>query len=146
MAKGRGRSPGTISGKSHLMHDRTVPVSVQSSDHKRLPAVFYKTAAGNEPVREWLKNDVGDKDRKKIGTNIRKVEIGWPIGMPTCSPLLNSLWEVRTSLKDRIARVIFFVYEDSMVLLHGFIKKDQQTPQVDIDLAVSRKRDVEGRK
>jgi phage-related protein len=39
--------------------------------------------------------------------------------------------------------VIFFVHQDSMVLLHGFIKKSQKTPQEDVDLALKRKREVE---
>jgi phage-related protein len=60
--------------------------------------------------------------------------------MPTCRPLGNGLYEVRTTLKDRIARVLFCVQNGTMVLLHGFIKKDQQTPQPDLDLARDRKK------
>lgn len=50
---------------------------------------------------------------------------------------------MRVNLPNRIARVIFFVHEETMVLLHGFIKKAQQTPKDDLDLAGKRKRDVE---
>ena len=38
----------------------------------------------------------------------------------------------------RIARVLFCVDEDSMILLHGFIKKTQQTPAKELDLALKR--------
>jgi phage-related protein len=58
--------------------------------------------------------------------------------MPTCRSLGQGLYEVRTNLKDRIARVMFTIVEDKMVLLHGFIKKSQQTPESDPNLARSR--------
>jgi phage-related protein len=45
---------------------------------------------------------------------------------------------VRTSLKDRIARVIFSIGEGEMVLLLGFIKKTRTTPNDDLDLAIAR--------
>ena len=49
------------------------------------------------------------------------------------------LWEVRSSLpRDRIARVIFCIVQGHMVLLHGFLKKTQRTP--DDDLALARRR------
>jgi phage-related protein len=111
---------------------------------KRLPAAFYRTEAGNEPVRNWLKQELSKEDRIRIGSAIKRVEIEWPIGRPTCAPLSDGLWEVRVSLEsNRIARVIFCLHDRSMVLLHGFIKKTQKTPQDDLALARQRKRDVE---
>jgi phage-related protein len=51
------------------------------------------------------------------------------------------LFEVRTNLSHgRIARVLFCVHEEEMVLLHGFMKKGQKTPQADMDLALERKK------
>lgn len=111
---------------------------------KRLPAVFYRSETGKEPVREWLKSDeLTAEDRRRIGEDIKTVEFGWPIGMPTCRPLGNGLWEVRTGLKNRIARVLFCVHSGRMVLLHGFIKKMQRTPDEDIALATERRRKLE---
>jgi phage-related protein len=69
---------------------------------------------------------------------MRMVEFGWPIGMPTCRALGKGLYEVRTNLKDRIARVMFTIAGDKMVLLHGFIKKSQTTSESDIELARKR--------
>jgi len=94
-------------------------------------------------VREWLKS-LSAEDRKILGTDIRALEFGWPIGMPLCRALGNGLWEVRSSLpRGRIARVIFCVHAQHAVLLHGFLKKTQKTPKPDIDLAMRRKREVE---
>jgi len=74
---------------------------------KRLPARFYRSDAGREPVREWLKG-LDPEDRKALGEDIKDVEFSWPIGMPLVRPLGNELWEVRSSLpRGRIARVIF---------------------------------------
>jgi phage-related protein len=53
------------------------------------------------------------------------------------------LFEVRTSLDGkRIARLLFCPFEDQIVLLHGFIKKTQKTPQADLDLARRRKKEL----
>ncbi len=108
---------------------------------KRIPAIFFRTEAGGEPVREWLKT-LPPEDRKRIGEDIKTVEFGWPIGMPVCKPMGGGLYEVRTSLtRNRIARVLFYVDRKSrMVLLHGFIKKARKTPDDDLSLARSNKR------
>lgn len=65
-------------------------------------------------------------------------EQGWPIGMPVCRPLGQGLHEVRTTLDNRIARVLFGIAGDEMVLLHGFIKKSQKTPKAELELARNR--------
>jgi phage-related protein len=80
-----------------------------------------------------------------IGKDIRKVEYGWPLGMPTCDALGQGLWEIRTSLENRIARVFFCVVGNRIVLLHGIIKKSRTAPKPDLDMALARKRDLEAR-
>ena len=107
---------------------------------KRVPAIFYRTEAGGEPLREWLKG-LTREDRKRIGEDIKTVEFGWPIGMPTCEPLGNGIYEVRTRLtQNRIARVLFYIDKKGrMVLLHGFIKKTQKIPDEDSGLARNNK-------
>ena len=107
---------------------------------KRLPAIFFRTEAGGEPVREWLRA-LSPEDRKRIGEDIKSVEYGWPVGMPVCRPLGNGIYEVRTLLtQGRIARVLFYIDKKSrMVMLHGFIKKTRKTPNDDLVLARSNK-------
>ncbi len=89
-------------------------------------------------MREWLKSlDV--EARQVIGEDIKDVEFSWPIGMPLVRSLGRGIWEVRSSLPDgRIARVLFSVDQDAMLLLHGFIKKTQKTPVQDLELALRR--------
>jgi phage-related protein len=66
------------------------------------------------------------------------VQFKWPIGKPRVDHLRGAVWEVRTSLTNRIARTLFAVESGVMVLLHGFIKKNQATPGSEIDLAEKR--------
>ena len=44
-----------------------------------IPVVFYRTAAGAEPVREWLRR-LSIEDRKTIGTDLATLQVGWPNG------------------------------------------------------------------
>jgi phage-related protein len=108
---------------------------------KRVPAIFFRTEAGGEPVRDWLKSLPVSGDCKRIGEDIKTVEFGWPVGMPVCKPLGDGISEVRTSLaRNRIARVLFYIDKNGrMVLLHGFIKKSRKTPHEDLELARSNK-------
>lgn len=109
---------------------------------KRIPAKFYRNENGKEPVRDWLK-DLDQEERRLIGSDIKTVEFGWPIGMPTCRPMGKGLFEVRTDLPQSIARVLFCIYEGEIILLHGFIKKSQKTPKKELNLALERKRELE---
>lgn len=109
---------------------------------RRLPIVFYRSTAGTEPVREWLKALPVD-ERKQIGADILAVQYGWPLGLPLVDSLGDGLWEVRSRLVSRIARTIFFVHNETIILLHGFIKKTRSTPDQELDLARKRKRNYE---
>lgn len=99
---------------------------------------FFRTDAENEPVRDWLA-DLPRDHRRMVGTDIKTVQLGWPIGMPVVRKLDSALWEIRTDLGDTIARIIFTVVKSDMVLLHGFIKKSQKTSAPDMATAKQRK-------
>jgi phage-related protein len=101
---------------------------------KKITVIFFTTESGTAPVREWLKS-LGKADRVAIGEDIADVEFEWPVGLPVCRPLGSGLYEMRTTLKDRIARVFFTIEGSDMILLHGFIKKSQSTPKPELDLA-----------
>jgi phage-related protein len=110
---------------------------------KKVPAEFYRNENGTEPVRDWLKS-LSKEERFLIGADIKTVEFGWPIGMPTCRPMGDGLFEVRTNLpQNKIARVLFCFYAGKMILLHGFIKKSQKTPKQQLNLAWERKHTLE---
>lgn len=104
-----------------------------------LNVVFYRSESGKEPVREWLK-DLPRDDKKQIGEDIKTAQFVWPLGMPLIGKIEKDLWEVRTKLKDGIARVFFTVDGNNMILLHGFIKKSQKTPLNELKTALARLR------
>jgi len=112
-------------------------------DEIRLRVFFYRTLSGAEPVREWLKS-LPTEERKIIGDDLKTSQFGWPLGMPLIRKLEAGLWEVRSHLPQRIARVIFTIDGNTMVLLHGFIKKSQKTPLEDLKLARQRLKALRG--
>jgi phage-related protein len=124
-----------------VQRESTARGTLDAGHFKRIPVFFYRTETGSEPVRQWLKG-MESEDRRLIGEDIKTVEFGWPVGMPTCRPFGEGLHEVRTNLPgNRIARVLFYVdSRQRMVLLHGFIKKTRATPDADLDLARANKR------
>ena len=78
------------------------------------------------------------EERREIGTDIKTVQFGWPMGMPVVDHIDGEIWEIRTRLATRIARVLFTLDGPVMVLLHGFIKKERKTPKAELDIAKQR--------
>ncbi|MDE0484168.1 MAG: type II toxin-antitoxin system RelE/ParE family toxin [Candidatus Poribacteria bacterium] len=109
------------------------------NDEPILNVIFFHTDSGRAPVQQWLKN-LDKTDRKTIGGDIQLVQFCWPLGMPLVKKTENSLWEVRSHISaGRIARVLFTIGDNEMVLLHAFIKKSQKISQKDLNLARHRR-------
>ncbi|MBK5101697.1 MAG: type II toxin-antitoxin system RelE/ParE family toxin [Desulfobacteraceae bacterium] len=95
------------------------------------------------PVREWLLS-LDKQDRIEIGGDIANAEYNWPVGPPKCKLLERGIFEIRSNISSgRTARVLFFIEAKEMYLLHGFIKKSQKTPRRDLELAKTRKKEME---
>ncbi len=92
-----------------------------------MPVRFYCTETGGSPVLDWLRAlDKGD--RGAIGLDLMRVQFGWPIGMPLVGSLKDGLWEVRSTLpSQRIARLILCFHDETLVVVHGFIRKRRKT-------------------
>lgn len=108
-----------------------------------LHVVFYRSENNAEPVREWLKK-LKREDRKAIGEDIKTAQFGWPLGMPLVRKIEKDIWEVRSNITDGIARIFFTVEQDTMVLLHGFVKKTQDTPLNELQTVRQRLRNIIG--
>ena len=79
-----------------------------------------------------------------IGQDLMRTQYRWPVGMPLCRPLSGGLWEVRSSLPgNRIARVLFFVGDARIGVVHGYVKKTQKAPADAIALAAKRMKEVD---
>lgn len=113
------------------------------SELKRFPAIFYQSAGGREPVRDWFQG-LSTVEKKSVGDDLQKLEYGWPVGMPLAKSMGSGIHELRSNLpKGRTARVFFFVEGRTLILVHAFIKKSRKTPDQDLELARRRKRDWE---
>ena len=109
---------------------------------KKLPAAFYATAQGREPVREWLRA-LSEQDRRIVGRDIATAEYGWPVGMPLSKALGAGLFEIRSDIADgRTARILLAIVQNRMVLLHALVKKTQKLPEADLALARRRLKEI----
>jgi phage-related protein len=107
-----------------------------------IPLNFWRSSSGREPVRDWL-TAMEKADRETIGDDLRKLQFGWPLGMPLVRKLANRIWEVRSTLGTRReARLLFTATEERIVVLTGFIKKTQKTPPGEINLAQRRLKEL----
>jgi phage-related protein len=120
-----------------------VPFSVHSQRVLRpapkLGCVFYRAERDDEPVRDWLRG-LDDDVCKTIGKDILKVQWRWPTSRPLVGAFGDGLYEVRSAHDGTIYRVFFCIEGSNMVLLHGFMKKTQATPDREVKIARARQR------
>jgi len=103
---------------------------------------FYKDINGREPLTEFL-NDLPIKTRVKVVKLIDLLaEYGVLLKEPYTRQIRGKLRELR--VKDNIGhvRVFYFTFTGRrFVLLHGFLKKTDKTPEREIELAEKRMMD-----
>lgn len=107
-----------------------------------LPLQFWRSSSGREPTRDWFRR-LDREDRTVIGDDLRRLQFGWPIGMPLVRALGGGLYELRSALPSRReARVFIAVDGTRIAVLHGFIKKTQKTPPAELALARNRLKEL----
>jgi len=109
----------------------------QRSFPEARPVVFYRSASGREPVREWLKR-LDRANRKRIGEDLYTLQLGWPTGMQLARKLEPGMWEFRSRISNGIVRIMFTEEKEGLVLLHGFLKKSQKLPASELAVAKER--------
>jgi len=102
-----------------------------------LQVVFFETESGNQPVRDFILQRQRE-DRKEIGADVFAVQKGFPLGLPLVEKLDAGLWEIRSRLPDGICRILFTIHKQTLVLLHGFVKKSQKIPARELHTAKER--------
>jgi phage-related protein len=111
-----------------------------SGQQKQIMVRFFKQLSGREPVLDWIRS-LPISDRRLIGEALKSIEFGWPLGMPLVRSIAGQkgLWEARCALEGaRIVRIFFILDGSDMVLLHGFEKKSQKTPDHELAVAIKR--------
>jgi phage-related protein len=72
------------------------------------------------------------------------VESGPNLGLPYTRPFGDGLFEIRAKGREGIGRAfICALVERRIVILHGFIKKTQQTPVKELKLARKRLKEIQ---
>jgi phage-related protein len=99
--------------------------------------VFYRSASGREPVRQWLKQ-LDPVNRKRIGEALYTLQLGWPLGMPLARKIETNLRELKSKIVDGITRIMITEKKGRLILLHGFIKKSQKLSAAELKLARKR--------
>jgi phage-related protein len=102
---------------------------------------LYQESSGKVPILEWLK-DFNKDERKIIDRDIKYTQYTWPWKMPLIKPLGGSLMEIRIKLKNKQVRIFFILHEGVIMLLHGFVKKTQKTPNNELELALKRAKQI----
>ncbi len=103
---------------------------------------YYKGTRGNEPVKEFL-NSLSLPARVKMMRLIEFLaERGVLLKEPYTKQIRGKIRELRVKDKQGAVRVLYFTYTGKrFILLHGFIKKTDKTPEGDIEIAEKRMND-----
>lgn len=107
--------------------------------------IFFKDDKGNSPVEEFLVSIV--KSNRvlvaKTRQGIEKLRNRIYHREPLSKHLEPGLWELRIKVGTDILRIIYTFEKGQMViLLHGFIKKDQKTPNSELEIARKRLKEL----
>ena len=111
---------------------------------------YYRTERGEQPVKMFI-DSLPVKLRAK---NMREISMLEEFGTDMPAPYVKQihgkdsagLWELRVKLSSDITRIFYFYPEGNRILLlHGFLKKTENTPPAELKVALSRMKDAKKR-
>ena len=111
---------------------------------------YYRKDNGDVPVEDFLLT-LDPKLRAKAYSDIMLLKrLGINIRAPYSSPIkgdkYRGLFELRTKFSSDITRIFYFLFDgNTFVLLHGFVKKSNKTPERELKQALNYKLDYERR-
>lgn len=107
---------------------------------------YYETESGGVPVLEWIQAMTPQEQALAAGYIDQLALLGMEAHAPLIKPLGNKLYELRWQAQNKQHRIAYFAATGrTFVLLHGFVKKTQTTPQRDLETARKRMRDYQRR-
>lgn len=102
----------------------------------------FEINSGDRPVDNFIKKQQ-PQARSKIVHNVRLLkQYGNLLGMLHSKALGNGLYELRIRGKEELRIFYCFTKQKTIYLLHAFKKQKQQTPHKEIELALSRMREL----
>ena len=115
--------------------------------HTGWKLLFYQTEDGTSPVREFLRT-LDKTTRVRFGWSLEQLRLrNVHARPPLVKHIEGKIWELREESSTNIFRIFYCLYEGQRILLlHGFAKKTQKTPQREIVIAAQRLADFRKRK
>lgn len=113
------------------------------SEGKEWRTVYYKSASGSAPVREFIEEQDARTQAAIRSDLVRLRRFNVRLGAPYVRKLAGrEFWELRTRVDGEAYRTFYFAYSGrKFVLLHAFQKKSQQTPKKELETAEARMKD-----
>lgn len=107
---------------------------------------MYCLPNGKAPVKEFIDSLKISAYRKFVYKKELLVRYGPWLSMPHAKYLGKGLSELRFTTEEGDARIIYFLINNKMVLVHAFMKTTQKTPKNALELAYKRMKDYKERK
>jgi len=104
--------------------------------------IFYRTVDGKCPVQEFIDSLPG-KVAQKIVWVLKLLEDLEIVPSSYFKKLVGTeeIWEFRIQFGSNTYRIFCFFIDNSVILIHGFVKKSQKTPAGEIERAEAYRRD-----
>jgi phage-related protein len=101
---------------------------------------FYIDKNGNIPVKKFIEKLPAKHAAKAIRTIDLLEQYGIELPFPHTSAIqgdsYKGLWELRIKFSKDISRIFYFLPKDNtFILLHGFVKKDNKTSVIELEIA-----------
>lgn len=110
---------------------------------------YYATVDDKRPVEKFINSLSPEGRAKYVFIADLLEEYGLNVKEPYVKPIsgYRKLFEIRIKEKSNIHRISYFAYTGKkFILLHGFTKKREKTPQKEIEIAIKRMQDYISRK
>ncbi|MBU0579289.1 type II toxin-antitoxin system RelE/ParE family toxin [Patescibacteria group bacterium] len=100
--------------------------------------VIYYTANNQSPVQKFI-NSLDHLQKAKIRRTLQQIKNFGLITIKNKTKKLagTPLWELKIVGKDNIRLLYFYLKNNNLCILHGFIKKKQKTPLKEIKIAIN---------
>lgn len=100
---------------------------------------YYRSLSGDAPIEKFL-DSLSEKQQVKVLRIFQYITAyGLSAILPHTKKLTGTpLWEIRVLGKDNIRIFYAILTGNSVLILNGFIKKSQKTPQREIRIAIER--------
>jgi phage-related protein len=122
-------------------------LTIKKEPEKPLPVFYYletNTNNNNNPVSKFISDSFAKEEITQIKENIKKLSTPINLSKKLTKKMegMQDIWELRVLLPQHTIRFLYIIFENKVILLHGFIKKDDKTSMNDKEAGVRRHKNV----